>query len=322
MGTSKFFLLGQQNTGATTFKDYVPLSSAPSRPKPGKIRTWIDSLGIFNFLPESGPGYKTIVGSQGDLSAPGGSPRGQNATDLQFDRSNEDQVAAGDRSFIGAGRNNLVVGSDSFIAAGEENTINESFCFASGRNNSVAGPAAQALGTGNLVEGENANATGAYNMALAENSRAEGKNAKTYLQGQLAKSSGSFIEIGDNQYTNVILRGTTTTNVPLELLIDENIPLIIEYLKMNLFRILVVAKTDDNASGAAYELKGLVKKDSSQASTTLVGPVTKTILAESSSAWDVNITVDTSLGTMKIIVTGESDTTIRWAAFVEMVEVQ
>ena len=85
MGTSKFFLLGQQNTGATTFKDYVPLSSAPDRPKPGKIRTWIDSLGIFNFLPESGPGYKTIVGSQGDLSAPGGSPRGQNATDLQFE---------------------------------------------------------------------------------------------------------------------------------------------------------------------------------------------------------------------------------------------
>ncbi|MEI6901361.1 MAG: hypothetical protein WCL00_15905, partial [Bacteroidota bacterium] len=206
--------------------------------------------------------------------------------------------------------------------AGEENTINESFCFASGRNNLVAGPAAHASGSGNLVEGENANATGAYNMALAENSRAEGKNAKTYLPGQHSKSSGSFMQIGDNQYTNVILRGTTTTNVPIELLIDENIPFIIEYLKMNLFRILVVAKTDDNASGAAYELKGLVKKDSSQASTTLVGPVTKTILAESSSEWDVNITVDTSQGTMKIIVTGEPDTTIRWAALVEMLEIQ
>ena len=116
MGSSKFFLLGQQNTGATNFKDYITLSSAPARPLAGKIRTWIDSLGIFNFLPSSGPAYKGLIGSQGTLSAPGGEARGQDATDLQFSRQSESQVASGDRSFIGGGQNNQAVASNSFYS--------------------------------------------------------------------------------------------------------------------------------------------------------------------------------------------------------------
>jgi hypothetical protein len=63
MGTSKFFRLGQSGNGTTKFKDYITQSSAPDRPKPGKIRTWIDNLGIFNFLPASGPGYKALIGT-------------------------------------------------------------------------------------------------------------------------------------------------------------------------------------------------------------------------------------------------------------------
>jgi hypothetical protein len=322
MGNSKFFRLGQPNTGATNYKDYILQSSTPGRPKPGKIRTWFDSLGIFNFLPESGPGYKTLIGTQGNLSLPGGDPRGQDATDLQFDRQSDDQVAAGDRSFIGGGRNNKSFGANSFIAAGEENIINDDSCFATGVNNNVAGIGSHASGTGNLVEGEASHAEGYYNAAYGPFSHAEGINAKTYLTGQHAKSSGFFSENGDSQYTNVILKGITSDVTPLTLSIDGNIGILLEGNKMNTFRILVVAKKTDNSQGAAYELKGLIKKDANSVSTALIGSVTKTVIAESVSSWGANVTADTTTGSLKITVTGEASKTIRWVAFCEMVEVQ
>ncbi len=90
---------------------------------------------------------------------------------------------------------------------------------------------------------------------------------------------------------------------------------------MNAFRIMVVAASDDNTEGAAYEFKGLIKKDATSASTALIGSVTKTVIAESVSAWDANVSADTSNGALKITVTGAAETMIRWVAYVEMVEV-
>jgi len=37
--------------------------------------------------------------------------------------------------------------------------------------------------------------------------------------------------------------------------------------------------------------------------------------------WDVTATADTAYGALKITVTGQSSTTIRWVAFVELIEV-
>ena len=66
MGLSKYFLLGRLNKGATTYKDYTPLSSAPPRPRAGIIRTWLDNIGILNLLASTGPGIKVIFGTQAD----------------------------------------------------------------------------------------------------------------------------------------------------------------------------------------------------------------------------------------------------------------
>ena len=84
---------------------------------------------------------------------------------------------------------------------------------------------------------------------------------------------------------------------------------------------MVVAATDDNTKGAAYEFKGLIKKDATAASTAIIGLVAKTVIAESVSAWDTNVSADTSNGALKITVTGAAETMIRWVAFVELVEV-
>ena len=58
------------------------------------------------------------------------------------------------------------------------------------------------------------------------------------------------------------------------------------------------------------------------ASTILIGTVLKTVIAESVATWDANATADTTTGSLKVTVTGEAAKTIRWVAYVEMVEVQ
>jgi len=400
MGSSKYFLMGQQNRGTTNYRDFTQQLSAPARPRSGIIRAWLDSLGILNFLASTGPAIKAILGIQADyddailkkhsnasdhthanatalaavsgnntgdqdlstcskavqgtLSAGSlaGNARGANATDFQFVREADARVASGASSFIAGGQHNQVSGANSMAAAGSHNEVSGQFCLVSGEHNEITGDHSAAFGDqhqvsgdkamaagsghvisaetgfaegdGNIVSGYAGHAEGSMNECAGDYSHAEGCNAKTYNIYQHAKASCGFSnpgEIGEAQYTNIIARGTTEDDSPLDLLVGEEQYVILMDNKMNAFRIMVVAASDDNSKGAAYEFKGLIKKDATSASTAIIGSITKTVIAESVSAWDVTVAADTGNGALKISVTGASETTIRWVAFVEMVEV-
>ena len=400
MGSSKYFLMGQQNRGTTNYRDYSEQGSAPSRPRSGIIRTWLDSLGIMNFLASTGPAVKAILGVQADYDdavtkkhsnsadhvhsnaialnavsgtntgdqdlstcskavqgtlsagALAGNARGANATDFQFVRESVSRVASGAGSFIAGGEHNQVSGANSMAAAGSHNEVSGQFCLVSGEHNEITGnhssafgdlhvvsgnkstaygsshvisaETAYAEGDGNIVSGVSAHAEGSLNECAGDYSHAEGCNAKTYNDYQHAKASVGFSnpgELGEAQYTNIIARKETEDNTPSKLLVGEDGYVYLAANKMNTFRILVVAASDNNTEGAAYEFKGLIKKDATSASTAIIGSVTKTVIAESVSAWDAGITADTSNGALSITVTGEAEKVIRWVAFIEMVEV-
>jgi predicted nucleotidyltransferase len=400
MGSSKYFLMGQQNRGTTNYRDFTEQTSAPSRPRSGIIRAWLDSLGILNFLASTGPAVKAILGIQADyndaiskkhsnasdhthsnstaldavsgsntgdqeltqyskavqgtLSAGShaGNPRGANATDFQFVREAVTRVASGAGSFIGGGEHNQISGANSMAAAGSHNEVSGQFCLVSGEHNEITGNHSNAFGDQHQVSGNKANASGSGHVVSAETafaegdgnivsgisghaegtmnectgdySHAEGCNAKTYNIYQHAKASCGFSnpgEIGEAQYTNIIARGTTEDDSPIDLLVGEEQYVVLMNDKMNAFRIMVVAASDDNTEGAAYEIKGLIKKDATAASTALIGSISKTVIAESDADWDVIVAADTSNGALGITATGVAETIIRWVAFVEMIEV-
>ncbi|MCX6241902.1 MAG: hypothetical protein NTX43_08870 [Bacteroidetes bacterium] len=400
MGSSKYFLMGQQNRGTTNYRDYSEQGSAPSRPRSGIIRTWLDSLGILNFLASTGPAVKAILGVQADYDdaitkkhsnsadhvhsnatalnavsgtntgdqdlstcskavqgtlsagALAGNARGANATDFQFVRESVSRVASGAGSFIAGGEHNQVSGANSMAAAGSHNEVSGQFCLVSGEHNEITGnhssafgdlhvvsgnkstaygsshvisaETAYAEGDGNIVSGVSAHAEGSLNECAGDYSHAEGCNAKTYNDYQHAKASVGFSnpgELGEAQYTNIIARKETEDDTPSVLLVGEEGHVSLANNKMNAFRVMVVAASDDNSQGAAYEFKGLIKKDTTAASAAIIGSVTKTVIAESVSAWDAAITADTANGAIAITVTGEAEKVVRWVAFVEMVEV-
>ena len=400
MGSSKYFLMGQQNRGTTNYRDYSEQGSAPARPRSGIIRTWLDSLGILNFLASTGPAVKAILGVQADyddtitkkhsnsadhvhsnatalnavsgtntgdqdlntcskavqgtLSAGSlaGNARGANATDFQFVRESVSRVASGAGSFIGGGEHNQVSGANSMAAAGSHNEVSGQFCLVSGEHNEITGTHSTAAGdlhqissdrssatgsshvlsgefsaaegNGNIVSGEGGHAEGGSNECANQYSHVEGFNAKTYNDYQHAKASVGFSnpgELGEAQYTNIIARKETEDDTPSALLVGEEGYVYLANNKMNAFRVMVVAASDDNSEGAAYEFKGLIKKNATAVSAAIIGSVTKTVIAESVSAWDAAVTADTTNGALAITVTGEAEKVIRWSAFVEMVEV-
>jgi len=400
MGSSKYFLMGQQNRGTTNYRDYSEQGSTPARPRSGIIRTWLDSLGILNFLASTGPAVKSILGVQADYDdaitkkhsnsadhvhsnatalntvsgtntgdqdlsscskaiqgtlsagALAGNARGANATDFQFVREAVNRVASGTGSFIAGGEHNQVSGANSMAAAGSHNEVSGQFCLASGEHNEITGnhssafgdlhvvsgnkstaygsshiisaETAYAEGDGNIVSGVSAHAEGSLNECAGDYSHAEGCNAKTYNIYQHAKASCGFSnpgELGEAQYTNIIARKETEDNTPFMLLVGEEGYVNLAANKMNTFRVLVVAASDGNTEGAAYEFKGLIKKDATSASTAVIGSVTKTVIAESVSAWDAAVTADTTNGALAITVTGEAEKVVRWVAFIELVEV-
>jgi len=85
------------------------------------------------------------------------------------------------------------------------------------------------------------------------------------------------------------------------------------------FNIQVIARrTDADGENDAWEIKGLIYRDANAASTTL-GPLQLNQIG--ATGWSVDVDADTTNGSLRIRVTGESAKTIRWAATITTTEV-
>lgn len=244
--------------------------------------------------------------------------------------SDNNFIAGGDNAISGdagynaiVGNSHIVEGSNNFVAGSNHNIV--------GYNNSITGSNNSVTGDNSVVEGANNGSNGYFNHVEGNASmimevdycHAEGKEAYCYNHTQHAKASGKFTgsDIGTAQYTNIIAKAISTSATPVDMTVDTTSYVLVQANKMNAFTVRIVAATADILQGAAYELKGLIKRNATEASTALIGSLTKTVIAESVADWDVTATADTTYGALKITVTGQESTTIRWVAFVELVEV-
>ena len=176
-----------------------------------------------------------------------------------------------------------------------------------------------------IATGVNSVAIGSGSNATAQNSFAVGDGSNASVWGQKAFANGSFATAGDAQHGVYVLRNETTDATATELYLDGtggSQPLIIPLNSVVTFSILVAARrTDATGGGAGYKFDGAVRMDSTTASITFIGTPSKTILGETNQPWDTGIVADTSNGSIKIVVTGQSSKTIRWVATVLTTEV-
>ncbi len=139
--------------------------------------------------------------------------------------------------------------------------------------------------------------------------------------GTVIQDGGDFASSGDARSRVLILRNSTTDVTQTEIFTDGSSGDIAVASDCTLaFRVSIVARrTDADNESAVYLLVGGI--DNNAGTTALVGAVSKSVIAEDTSAWDVTATADDANDSINILVTGENAKTIRWVARAETTEV-
>lgn len=285
-----------------------------------------------------------------------GLTRGTNATDLQVDRTVNTQIAAGNRSVITGGQKNTCNAKEGFVGAGDTNTVGsgDHGAIVGGKNNSTganedafvgAGNANQATGTTSAVVAGNGNiasatssfvGAGGANVASGAGSSVVGGTNNTASapysscpggfyavankHGQFARASGRFAADGDAQFSEVIMRRTTTDATPTELFLDGiNLPLTVPSDTTWAFQITIVARGVGPIDGM-YTSEGVIRNN---AGTTSVDGVTTTVVYDHATFPATPVVVDAEdivNDALRIKVTGIAAVSIRWVARVRLVE--
>ena len=264
-------------------------------------------------------GTGAILAQLPDSGTGGGNKRGDYAVDWQMDRNNANQVASGEGSVIGGGKRNRVTGDYCTVAGGQNNYVTDGYSFVGGGYlNEANGQCSSVLG-------------GSYNDADAYYSTVIGNRGKTRWRGHIVFGANASTAIGNKggeqsgitHYKKQTTDATPTTMGTAGSSGDQYRSVAPPNNSAYGFTITVVGAVGSGGDCSMWKFEGLIKRGANAAATAIVGNVVKNRIAYDSgaSAWDVNVTANTSQGSLVVTVTGEASTTIRWIANVETTEI-
>jgi len=256
--------------------------------------------------------------------------------------------ATGSYSFIGGGgdagtaaNRNVASGDWSVVAGGQKNVASglASFIGGGGNDGSIGGNTAS--GTNATVVGGNVNlasgfasfvangyghvASGSYSSVLG----GAWGTTRSIVGFVSAPASQNPISGGVGvQQTGLLVLGRQTTDATATVLTSNTAAagttnqVILPNNSAYYFKIEVIAGKTAAGDSKAWELKGAIKRGANAGTTTLIGTVTSTVIGEDAgaSAWTAVATADTTNGGIKLTVTGQASTTIRWVARCTTVE--
>jgi hypothetical protein len=234
-------------------------------------------------------------------------------------------IANNSSSYGATGANSVAIG---FGTTGSKSTSMRSLSFMGGVSSSFD---AVAIGRGSTASGGLSFAQGYGSSATATYSLAFGTYAKSDIQGKFAfASNGSFSDslsaTGEAQQGTFVLR-SDTTDATAEALTTNNSTastdnqIILPNNSAYAFHGTIVArqKAGDGTASAAWKVEGLIRREGSAGTTTLVNSAT-TVL-DNTPSWGMALSADTTNGGLKIEVTGAASTNIRWVATIHTSEV-
>jgi len=287
--------------------------------------------------------------------------RGDYAVDMQLSRANADEVASGNYSVVGGGNSNTasdynstvgggggneassynstVGGGGGNTASGEYSTVgggsnNEASNYYStvggGYTNTASGAWSTVGGGGGFGNGNTASGNystvggGSNNEASGYCSTVPGgRDALADKYGQRAYAAGEFAAQGDCQQSDLVARNATTdATANVELFLDGNDDqLTIPTDTAWAFDILITAAEQGMANAKKFHRTGLVVNDGGSTTIAAEDTIGTDLTIGSPGAWAVDIDVDDTNDALKIEVTGEAATNIRWGAHVRLMEV-
>lgn len=267
----------------------------------------------------SGGSGNTLSGGAGYSTIGGGSSNSVTATNsLYCTISGGTNNTAGDgySCTVGGGSYNTATGASSItIAGGSSNT-------ATGGNATIGGGTGNsAAGDSSCVPGGNSNvASGHYSFAYGYLATAQGVRGRSVF-GYGSATAGRY------QKSTFGLRTETTDATPVILSSDgaytqsASNQLVLPNASAFAFSGMIVVRRENfmGQESAAFKVEGFIQRDSNAASTTLVASSVTAI--SNVPGWAVSLAADTTLGALRISVTGGTNRNLRWSAAIETVEV-
>lgn len=220
-------------------------------------------------------------------------------------------------------------GADSFAAAIADNTstygATQSNAVAIGYLGKAQGLYAVALGFTCSSTAIRAYSFGSTCTASAAKTFAFGSEALAAFAGKQAYSNGGINFTGDNQTGSTILKRRTTDATATVLTSDNTAAgasnqVILANNTAYAFTGTVVARQQaaGGTASAAWTISGLIRREGTAASTTLVASTVTTI--SNVPGWTLALSADTTNGGLAVTATGAVGTNIQWTATVDTIE--
>lgn len=174
-----------------------------------------------------------------------------------------------------------------------------------------------------FASGVNSVAIGSGAQALSDNSLAIGDQSLTRIPNSIVYSGGRFGSTGDAQSGKYFLRTNTINGTSTEAFIDGtngSIRLTLTDDSTWSFSIMITAHQTNGSGHAGYKFEGVIYRESGANTIAFQGSPIKTVLAESDPVWDANIQADTTNGSLRLNVIGETGKIIRWLGVIDTVE--
>jgi hypothetical protein len=244
-------------------------------------------------------------------------------------------TASGQNSAVAGGAGSLASALDSAILGGSTNTASATFsgvCLgnfntASANNAVVAGGASNsASGLNSIVlGGSNSTASGIASVILGGT-----RGTTRSISGSIASQASDdpiTATAGVSQLAMLILARQTTDATATVLASNASAAAATNQIALPnnsayYFRGEVIAGVTGAGDSKGWYIEGLIKRGANAAATSVVGtPTVTSLYADTGAAtWSVAVAADTTLGCLKITVTGQAATTIRWVAQVRTTE--
>ena len=243
-------------------------------------------------------------------------------------------AGAGSRSNTSANAMSLggsyASGTDSLAAAIADNTST----YGARSTGAIAiGNLASSSATYAIAFGQNSNSTGSYSISIGGSTSASGTASAALGFGSRASEYGKFAYAAYGGFGNGVAQfgmmnvvGATTDATPKVLTAQNGAAgatnqITVQNNSAYSFTGTVVAR--QQASGgtqsAAWKIEGLIRREGTAASTTLV---TSTVTVISNApGWTLALSADTTNGALAITATGALATNIRWVATVQTSEI-
>lgn len=197
------------------------------------------------------------------------------------------------------------------IASGNYSIAAGQYCFGSYGTTTASGDGALAMGEGCL--------------ASAITCQAFGRQSESDKLCQQSIASGTFggsSVTGDAQSSKMVARNSTANATPADLFIDgASAKITIPTDTAWEFSVRIVAAEQGMANTKKFHRTGLIANDGGSTSISTVDTIGTDRELGSPGAWSVAIAADDTGDALKITVTGEAATNIRWVANIEVTEV-